>query len=148
MGHIFFLCFSLLFAFTEEEACQKELQKIDQEMSKLNQEKQKHLDFSIQYRGNCKTRELMKIALFSCFTAPDLGPTLSSMCPNVKLKGTSDPEKQLKIIDFSEPGSFATPSTNNKTAPTDHFAWGKASEERKKAINLQLQIDELTELHR
>ena len=28
------------------------------------------------------------------------------MCPNVELKGPSDPAKQLKIIDFSEPGSF------------------------------------------
>ena len=44
---------------------------------------------------------------------PDLGPTLSSMCPNVELKGPSDPAKQLKIIDFSELGSFATLSLVN-----------------------------------
>ena len=67
----------------------------------------------IKYRGNCKTRELIKIALLSCFTTPHLGPTLSSMCPNVELKGPSDPTKQLKIIDFSEPGSFAIPSIEN-----------------------------------
>ena len=65
----------------------------------------------------------MKIALFSCFTAPHSSPILPSMCPNVKLKGPSDPAKQLKIIDFSEPGSFAIPSLGLKKQGSDCQVW-------------------------
>ena len=43
------------------------------------------------------------------------------MCPNVELKGPSDPAKQLKIIDFSEPGSFATPSKTLKSISAVHL---------------------------
>ena len=38
------------------------------------------------------------------------------MCPNVELKGPSDPAKQLKIIDFSEPGSLQFPLTPEEYA--------------------------------
>ena len=76
---------------------------------------QQRLYIQTHLGGNCKTRELLKIALFSCFTAPHWGPALSSMCPNgapnVDLKGPSDPARRLKIIDFSEPGSLLPPPT-------------------------------------
>lgn len=88
----FFLCFSPLLAMTEKEACGKELQQIDKEIGKLNAEKQKHLDLSIQY------------------------------------------QKQGDNWQY-----------NTGRIQDAYSAWGKASEERQKAIELQLQIDELLE---
>ena len=53
------------------------------------------------------------------------------MCLNVELKGPSDPAKQLKIVDFSEPGSFTISSSSKGLkiqAQLDYREYAKGKE--------------------